>query len=415
MQQHSVRASVIPVLFLFSILTGCGSSSDSPPPPSLAHAKEAVTELRTWSTQVATLNAQGGVLSTQLGAATVSGQITASAVDALGYALHAMSHAYLSGFSKGHNLADYMPAGYSGPLVTGSIVQSNSQLSIVDGMIDGNTVNIVVTPPNLEGATYMLEVVKAKVTNALASVQIDKGKLTVKYPSSTSLSDIASGNYTELPDSVMLEAQAIVEQIKSATVTNPQHFSGQVAFAAQRPDKAPTARPNPSHLMMSGEFKDNTNKFSATLHAYMRNASSFVGVPMAAMHDENATHWRDVDGTLMFTTKLNNLPEAEFTLAFDRTAYDSATSSINIAYGDVTIKIEDAIKNSQETGLKLTLTSVKGGKTTVITMEPDPVDKKQWVGSVTVDGMKVGTIKPAMNGMGYTVTYIDGTFETVMF
>ena len=416
MQQHIAHWSVVPFVFLLSILAGCGSNSETTS-SDLEQAKGAVTELRTWSTTLAKLDSQGSAFGDQLDAASVSGQIAANAGESLGYALRAMANAYLSGSASPYELASYMPKDFSGSSA-GSIVQSGGQLSITNGDINGNTVNIVVGVPNLNGtaSAYTLVVVSAKVTNTTTFARIDKGSVDVKYPSSTSLSDIAAGNYTEQPDSLAFDAQGTVGQNISTTVTNPVLFTGQIIFTAQRANNVHTGNPNPGHLLMSGEFKNNTNSFSAAFEVNMRNAATFVVVqPSTTVANENATHWRDIDGTLTFTAKLKDLPEAQFIEAFDRTAYDGFTGSITVAYGNVTIKLEDGIKAKKETGLKLTLTVTKDGKTTVVAIEPDTTDKTKLTGIVTVNGNKVGTIKPAMSGQALIVTYNDGTFETVTF
>ncbi len=417
MYRYAAHWAVVPVVFLFSTLAGCGSSSKSATPSDIEQAKGAVTELRTWSTQLTTLDSKSGAFSDQLNTASASGQIAANAGKALGYALQAMSNAYFSGDASPYSLADYMAADFSG-VATGSIVQSGGQLSITNGEIDGNTVNIVVAAPNLNGTAtaYKLDIKSATVTNAGGSTSIDKGTLEVKYPSSTSLSDIAAGIYTELPDSATLNVQLTVGQNKSSTVPDPVEFVGQMMFAAQRPTNIHTGNPNLGRLLLSGEFKSDSNSFSAAFDVNMRNAASFIEVSSStSAANENVTHWRDVDGTLTFTAKLGELPEAQFIEAFDRTAYDGFTGSITIAYGNVTIKLEDGFQGTTETGLKLTLTVKKEGKTAVVGIEFDAAAQNQPAGIVTVNGNKIGTIKPALNGQGLIVTYNDGSFETVTF
>jgi len=417
MRQHIVRCSVIPVVFIFSMLGGCGSSGSDEAATSsdLEQAKGAVTELRTWSTEIAKLDSQGGDFSGQLvEVASTSGQIAANAVEALGFALQAMSNAYLSGNAGTNDLALYMPAGFSGS-ATGSIVQNGTQLSITGGIINGNAVNIDIGIPTLNGmaSAYTLDVVSAEVANATTFARIDKGTVDVKFPSPTSLSDIAAGMPTDLPDSVQFEVQGTVGQNLSATVTNPVLYTGRIVFMAQR---SSNGQPNPGRMLMSGEFKNNTNSFGAAFDVNMRNAATFVAVPPStAGRDENATQWRDIDGTLTYSAKLGDLPKAQFIFALDRTAYTGLTGSITIEYGHVTIKLEDGLNAGNETGLKLTLTATKDGKTTVVAIEPDVTDKTKSTGIVTVNGNKVGTIKPAMNGQALIVTYSDGTFETVTF
>lgn len=415
MQQHTAHWAVVPVVVISFILAGCGSSgSDQAATPSdLEQAKGAVTELRTWSSEIAKLDSQGSDFSGELvEVASVSGQIAANAVEALGFALQAMSNAYLSGNASPYSLASYMPTGFSGS-ATGSIVLTGGQFSIANGDINGNTVNVVINPPNLNGAAYKLDVVSAKVTNATTFAQIDKGMVDVTYPGSTSLSNIAAGIYTDLPDSVVFEVQATVGQNLSATVTNPVSYTGRIVFMAQRPNNG---QPNPSRMLMSGEFKNNTHSFGAAFEVNMRNASTFVAMPSSMTgSDENATRWRDIDGTLTYSMKLGDLPKAQIILAFDRTAYLAITGSVTVAYANVTIKLEDGLNAGKETGLKLTLMATKDGKTTVVAIQPDTTDKTKLTGIVTVNGNKVGTIKPGMNNKALIVTYNDGTFETVTF
>lgn len=167
---------------------------------------------------------------------------------------------------------------------------------------------------------------------------------------------------------------------------------------------------------MSGEFKNDAHSFGAAFEMNMRNAGTFVAMPSSMTgNDETATQWRDIDATLTYSVKLGDLPKAQIILAFDRTAYLAMTGSITIAYGNVTIKLEDGLNAGKETGLKLTLMATKDGKTTVVAIQPDTSDKTKLTGIVTVNGNKVGTIKPGMNNQALIVTYNDGTFETVTF
>ena len=152
---------------------------------------------------------------------------------------------------------------------------------------------------------------------------------------------------------------------------------------------------------------------------------------------ENVNMWRDIDATLRLEAEFKGLPGADIVLAVDRTAYSGLSASVIVAYNNVEIKLagdgtltnHDIFGNYYGAGhspygtapqpgvtvnsAKLTVTVKTDGVTAKVVIEPDA--NNALVGSVTVNGAVVGTIKPDPKTRTILVTYIDGSFETVVF
>ena len=513
-------------------LGGCASSgSDSTAvSPTVDQGRQAIGELRNWATQVNQLKKSQPDYSQELQIADSTGQASESASQSLLIALAAVADAYMNGSAASYDLAAHVPTGFTGT-ATGTIKQSTNRLSITNGTINGDNVNVAVVFPNSGGTEYKLDILSAEVSNAHAYTRVDKGRATVKYATTAT---------NTRPDSLATELQVTVGEKDSGL--NSQ-FTGQLIFEAKNYQNARTGEraTNISHVLMGGAFKNDLHSFNATFDVHLRNAGTFVGAtPLQLGHQhkdlasysfaadgqsvtiqavdekvtygydattqsinttyywgeysnqysrygsysslqeflttaslyeisfnfvageghyilnmptqwdrkggtldgtlaspsyggENVNMWRDIDGSLRLGAKLDGLPGADIVLSVDRTAYAALKASIVVAYDNVEIKLEGDGKLTnldnygifygsvyygynpqpgvQPTGIKLTVTVKKNGKTAEVMITLD--DKRALVGTVKVDGSVVGTIKPDPKTGALLVTYVDGSFETV--
>jgi len=131
--------------------------------------------------------------------------------------------------------------------------------------------------------------------------------------------------------------------------------------------------------------------------------------------DEDASHWRDIQGELSLKAKFDNLPEATITASVDRTGYEAASGAITFAYDDITLTLSGSGDGStKEFDLNLLVTDTSSGSPARLTIYPD-TESEELKGSVVVNGVVVGTIGEMHDGEMLIINYIDGSFESVVF
>ena len=120
---------------------------------------------------------------------------------------------------------------------------------------------------------------------------------------------------------------------------------------------------------------------------------------------EDSSHWLDANVGLNFSLQLTGLPEASVTISADRTAYQSGTATITIAYGSRQIVINGTFTDTTSTG-SMAITNQDG-----VTMTLNG-DLDAGTGTLSYNGQTYGTIEQMSNGMT-KITYTDGTFESL--
>ena len=119
---------------------------------------------------------------------------------------------------------------------------------------------------------------------------------------------------------------------------------------------------------------------------------------------ENSSHWLDGYGTAMIALKLDQLPEATISLAFNRTGFTTSTGEFRIAYGNRSVVVDMEFGASSATG-SVTITNQDNVK---IVLQPNA---EKTAGIVTYNGQSYATVEPLSNGLT-KISYTDGTFET---
>jgi hypothetical protein len=114
--------------------------------------------------------------------------------------------------------------------------------------------------------------------------------------------------------------------------------------------------------------------------------------------------WLDANVGLTFSLQLSGLPEASITISADRTAYESGTGSITIAYGTRQIVINGSITDGSP------MTSIAITNQDGVTMNITDIDNISGPSHITYNGNTYATITELSNGL-VKITYIDGTFE----
>ena len=130
--------------------------------------------------------------------------------------------------------------------------------------------------------------------------------------------------------------------------------------------------------------------------------------------EEDATHWRDIDGKLTLVVGFTNLPEASVVATVDRSGYQAGTGSLTMKYDDVTIVVSGNLDVTDEEDPQadgsVVITTAKG----TLEVYPD-LTIGGLRGSVKVGGEVVGSIKPSKIEDALIVTYVNGDFETLVF
>jgi hypothetical protein len=126
--------------------------------------------------------------------------------------------------------------------------------------------------------------------------------------------------------------------------------------------------------------------------------------PEFVVEGPGAGEWLDADVGLTFTLQLDGLPEASVTISADRTAYESGTGSITIAYGTRQIVISGSVTDGVTTN-SITITNQDNVTVTITNFDNDMEPA-----NITYNGNTYATIKELSNGV-LKIEYIDGTFE----
>lgn len=151
---------------------------------------------------------------------------------------------------------------------------------------------------------------------------------------------------------------------------------------------------------------------------------------------EDASRWRDIDGTIKFAATFDGLPEASVILQADVKAYRKVAGKITISYDNVIMELsldDTNFQDNVETGssdlvnadLIVTVTEADGSKivltvtmsttTTIDNSSGFPIADTTFSGGLTVNGENVGTVVEDIAPDTLIINYIDGTFESLVF
>lgn len=316
---------------------------------------------------------------------------------------------------------------------TGTVTVTNNTVNI-SGTLDSmgsmdymgvassetNTIAMDYTFPSALSGTSFSASLGGSITNSgivwtLHNSTEEPSHINVVLAGSTTLPD----QFTMAPaiNSAELALNATISQVSSI----PASFNGALALnvvkageVAHIEDVMPGDY-NISSMSMSGSFSKGTQSYTASLALNMDNAATFQPVVnLINGDDEDANAWRDLDGTLELTAKLDNLPEAQFSVTVNRTSYDSGEAVVSIEYGNISIVVEASGDESEHTSESMIIVTDTSDANAPVEMIIYPDHTSETIsGSISVDGVVVGNISQV--GDLPIVNYIDGNFTSLAF
>ncbi len=307
---------------------------------------------------------------------------------------------------------------------SGSIVYSGGVVTIINGVIDGVTVNLNVQLPNdqsTEDSSLTVVISSATFINASTDLTIENGIVVaalatpyfVDYETigmgAADMPDISDGSVSlnvvlvQKQDNfgVPLPSSVIFEGALSATLVNPikDASTGLITWFT------------PSVLILTGSVSDTVgNSFTASFTANISNADTFT--PVGGLNTSDGFVLENIDNWLMgtiglnFVLQLDGLPEASVNISGNRADFETGTATITIIYDARQIVIAGAFTDNSSTG-SMTITNQDG-----VTMSIVGGDFDISTGDIEYNGQIYGSITELESGLT-KITYIDGTFETL--
>ncbi|MDH5229964.1 MAG: hypothetical protein OEZ58_06690 [Gammaproteobacteria bacterium] len=132
---------------------------------------------------------------------------------------------------------------------------------------------------------------------------------------------------------------------------------------------------------------------------------------------EDATHWRKMDGTLIVSVDFEDLPPASITLTADRTGYSSFNANASFVYKEYKIEVQFNMKDFQtnpvDADMAIIVTEIASGNR--LSIHPN-INSDDFIGNVKVNNNIVGVLKPDDNLDDVLIMqYQDGSFESINF
>jgi len=303
---------------------------------------------------------------------------------------------------------------------SGTITYSDGVVTIINGVIDGVTVDISVQLP-VDGSTVdaalTASINSATFMSTLSDLTISSGTITATlatpYPVDYSAIKMGTAADPDISGGSIDLTVALTQ--KGDSLDSPVTFVGSLATTLVNPVEDDTTGEiiwlTPSTLTLAGNVSDTIgNSFDASFTANISNAENFEPVgELNSGYDfvlEDANNWLAATIGLDFRLKLAGLPEASVNISGSRTAFEEGTAKITIRYDGRQIVIDSDFTDSSSTG-SVAITNQDG-----ITMSIVGADFDASSGEIEYNGQVYGSITELNNGMT-KITYIDGTFETL--
>lgn len=133
--------------------------------------------------------------------------------------------------------------------------------------------------------------------------------------------------------------------------------------------------------------------------------------------EEDATHWRDIDGILTLTADFANVSDVEVVVSANRTAQQAGTGSATFKYDGFMVELKATIDavNKNDTQVSASILNLTSNNKLVI--YPD-LESEGFFGTVSVNNNVVGTITTGLTGVSteaLIINYVNGEFQSVNF
>jgi len=396
----------------------------------LAKVKTFVSEVRTWGTVVEEeLRLEGETFSTEVDLASTAADASIELVigPAFEHTINAIFRRLTDTDATDLSADAYVLGQPEDPqFESGTITYVDGVVTIINGVIDGVTVDISVQLP-VDGSTVD-EALTASINSAtfmstFSDLTISSGTVTATLatPYSVDYSAIKMGTAADPDISGGSVDLTVALTQKGESLESPVTFVGSLATTLVNPIKDDTTGEiiwlTPSTLTLAGNVSDTIgNSFDASLTANISNAETFEPVgdlnsgPDFVQEDEN--NWLDATIGLDFRLKLAGLPEASVNISGERIDFEEGTATITIRYDGRQIVIDSTITGSLSNDSVAITGSVAITNQNGVTMYIVGADFDASSGTIEYNGQPYGTITELNNGMT-KITYIDDTFETL--
>jgi len=430
-QMNTADTSDILASLQETIDTSGGSVNPDPGPgtgdTALEKVKTFVGDVRTWGTVIEEeTRVKGDAFATQvdLAATAADASVSTMAGPAIRNAIVAVFRRLTHTTATELNDDAYKTGEQGDPqFESGTIAHSGGVVTITDGVIDGVTINLSVQLPDNEStvsSSLTATISSATLRSASTDITINNGAINATLVTPYFVDYVAVDTGTaDQPDvsggSINLNAELTQKQDDlGAELASPVTFAGTLSTTLVNAVKDETTSElswlTPATLNMTGNISDTDgNSFDASLVANVSNADSFTPVTGPGSDSdivlEDADNWLVGTIGLSFELQLDGLPKASINITGDRTAFETGTATVTIAYGVRIIVIAGAFTDEASTG-SVTITNQDN-----VIMNIVNADFNALTGDLEYNGQTYGSIDTLENGLT-KITYTDGSFET---
>jgi len=405
--------------------TAAGSNIDPKPSPitgdsALARVKGFVSDMRTWGFVIEEESrAEHSVFMHQAGMA--SSAARASYEFLTGPAFNGAFDAIMQSFSNmaaSAVLSDYTVGSSGDPQFSaGIITNAEGIVTIIDGVINGVTVNMVLQLPahGVTASSFKLGITSASLRSDATDVDINEGTITLNTSTPYTVNWMPDDLSTDIiprvsSGSINLDI-ALTQKldVMSEPIEAPVTFAGGLVITLAEPVKdgfGGNVLVTSNSLILNGRISDTAGN---SLEANLVGNTTGVGggfsngfLPLGPLSTGRMG--------LSFTSQLAGLPEAAVNISSYRSGfYEKGGTTVVINYG-----LRQIVMETGYTGLNNFTSSTITGS--VIITNQDGVSMtmennlKISPGGIALNGQIYGTIVHLNNGLT-KIIYTDGTFE----
>ncbi len=403
--------------------TALGRNIDPQPSPitgdsALARVKAFVSDMRTWGIVIeeetrigrSAFMQQAGMASAAASASYkfLTGPAFSGAFDAI---VQSFSGAILTG-----SLTDYTVGSSDGPQFSaGIITNTEGIITIIDGVINGVTVNMVLQLPanGLTASSFTLGVLSASLRSEATDVDINYGTITlntaIPYTVNWMVTDLNTDIIPRIASGSLSLDIALTQKLDAMGVrmVAPVTFAGDLDVMLAEPvgdGFGGSTWATSNSVVLGGSISDTAgNRLDANLVANTTGIGGIGGfLPLGPLSTGSMG--------LAFTLQLAGLPEASVNISSSRAGfYESGDTTIVVNYG-----LRQIIMNTSYSGMNSFATANATGSMIItnqdgvsMTMEND---FKISPGGIAYNGQVYGNIVHLNNGLT-KIIYTDGTFE----
>ncbi len=404
--------------------TAAGNSIDPKPSPitgssALARVKAFISDMRTWGFVIREEGrAERSAFMQQAGMAAMAAN--ASHQFLTGPAFSGVFDVIAQSFSDRvvyGNLSNFTVGSPDDPQFSaGTITNAAGVITVIDGVINGVTVNMTVQLPanGVMASSFTLGIVSASLRSVATDVDINNGTITLNTVEPYTVNWMPSDLSTDIVPRILYGSinldMALTQKLDamSVPIVAPVTFAGSLAVTLAEPVDGGfgSVWVRSNSLVMSGSISDTVGN---SLDAHLVGNTTGINGGLASGFLPLGLLSTGSVG-LSFKLQLAGLPEASVNISSSRTGfYEDGATTVVVNYGSRQI-----IMDTSYSGMSSISTANVTGSVTITNQDGVSMimenDFKISPGNIVLNGQMYGTIVHLNNGLT-KIIYTDGTFE----